>query len=164
MPWVIKIKTTCRLNKSKRFALPHLWTRIHVSTMKQTWRRRRWPRSGVIDVEHLRRALFNVITLDLGQCLTASTRCSRDENGIKSLFLFSIRFVTLLLNHWRHMDYFVDHLGTFLCLDRGSSLAVCGRVRELSDSINNIFNCVLNMNKGPYRCGRTLGWVINDVQ
>ncbi len=33
------------------------------------------------------------------------------------------------------MDYFSDVLSTFLCLDRGSILAVYGRVRELSDFI-----------------------------
>ncbi len=46
------------------------------------------------------------------------------------------------------MDYFVDHLGTFLCLDRGSSLAVYGRVREPSDFIKNILNCVPKMKEG----------------
>ncbi len=46
------------------------------------------------------------------------------------------------------MDHFVDHLGTFLDLESGSSLAVYGRVRELSDSIKNILNCVPKMNEG----------------
>ncbi len=46
------------------------------------------------------------------------------------------------------MDYFVDHLGTFLDLDRVRTLAVYGRVRELSDSNNNILICVLKMNGG----------------
>ncbi len=46
------------------------------------------------------------------------------------------------------MDYFVDHLGNFLCLDRGSTLAVYGRVKELSDFIKNILNCVPKMKYG----------------
>ncbi len=46
------------------------------------------------------------------------------------------------------MDYFVDHLGTFLDLDRVRTLAVYGRVRELLDSIKNILICVLKMNGG----------------
>ncbi len=44
-------------------------------------------------------------------------------------------FEKLQLNPWCHMDYFSDVLSTFLCLDRGSILAVYGRVRELSDFI-----------------------------
>ncbi len=46
------------------------------------------------------------------------------------------------------MDYFTDVLAMFLCVDRGNILAVYGRVRELSDSINNILICVLKMNEG----------------
>ncbi len=46
------------------------------------------------------------------------------------------------------MDYFTDLLATFLDLDRVRSLAVYGRVRELSDSIKNILICVLKMNGG----------------
>uniref|UniRef100_A0A672QSA4 Cytoplasmic polyadenylation element-binding protein 3-like n=1 Tax=Sinocyclocheilus grahami TaxID=75366 RepID=A0A672QSA4_SINGR len=44
--------------------------------------------------------------------------------------------------------YFVDHLGTFLDIERGSYLAVYGRVREPSDFIKNILNCVPKMNEG----------------
>ncbi len=46
------------------------------------------------------------------------------------------------------MDYFNNVLATFLSLDRGSILAVCGRVRELSEFIKNILICVLKMNEG----------------
>ncbi len=46
------------------------------------------------------------------------------------------------------MDYFTDVLATFLCVDRGNILAVYGRVRELSEFIKNILNCVPKMNKG----------------
>uniref|UniRef100_A0A672QQT5 Tetratricopeptide repeat protein 29 n=1 Tax=Sinocyclocheilus grahami TaxID=75366 RepID=A0A672QQT5_SINGR len=51
---------------------------------------------------------------------------------------YSRSFVTLQLNH----------LGTFLDLERGSYLAVYGRVREPSDFIKNILNCVPKMNEG----------------
>ncbi len=46
------------------------------------------------------------------------------------------------------MDYFNDVLTTFLDLDRGSILAVYGRVRELSEFIKNILICVPKMNEG----------------
>ncbi len=46
------------------------------------------------------------------------------------------------------MDYFVDHLGNFLCLDRGSTLAVYGSVKVLTDLIKNILICVPKMNEG----------------
>ncbi len=44
------------------------------------------------------------------------------------------------------MDYFNDVLTTFLCLDRGCTLAVC-RVRELLDFIRNILIWVPKMNE-----------------
>ncbi len=46
------------------------------------------------------------------------------------------------------MDYLNDVFATFLSLDRVSTLAVYGRVRELSEFITNIFICVLKMNEG----------------
>ncbi len=46
------------------------------------------------------------------------------------------------------MDYFNDLIATFLSLDRGSILAVYGRVRELSEFIKNILICVPKMNEG----------------
>ncbi len=52
--------------------------------------------------------------------------------GIKSLFLFSLHkkysrgFIKLQLTDWCHMDYFVDHLGTFLDLDRVRTLLSMG--------------------------------------
>ncbi len=45
------------------------------------------------------------------------------------------------------MDFFVNHLGTFLELDRVRTLAVYGG-SDLSDFIKNILNCVPKMNKG----------------
>ncbi len=42
------------------------------------------------------------------------------------------------------MDYFIDVLATFLCVDR-NILAVYGRVRELSEFIKNILICVPKM-------------------
>ncbi len=45
------------------------------------------------------------------------------------------------------MDCFTDVLAVFLDLDRGSTLAVYGRVRELSDFIKNILICVLKINE-----------------
>ncbi len=45
------------------------------------------------------------------------------------------------------MDYFIDVLATFLCVDRGDILAVYGRVRELSEFIKNILICVPKMNE-----------------
>ncbi len=46
------------------------------------------------------------------------------------------------------MDYFTDILATFLDLDLADYMAVYGRVRELSELIKNILNCVLKMNEG----------------
>ncbi len=46
------------------------------------------------------------------------------------------------------MDYFIDVLATFLDLDRVRTLAVYGRVRELSEFIKNILICVPKMNEG----------------
>ncbi len=46
------------------------------------------------------------------------------------------------------MDYFNDVLATFLCVDRVRTLAVYGRVRELSEFIKNILICVPKMNEG----------------
>ncbi len=46
------------------------------------------------------------------------------------------------------MGYFNDVLTTFLGIKCGSSIAVYGRVRELSDFIENILICVLKMIKG----------------
>ncbi len=60
------------------------------------------------------------------------------------------------------MDYFNDVLATFLSLDRGSILAVYGRVRELSEFIKNILICVPKMNEGLTGLERHKGWVIND--
>ncbi len=57
----------------------------------------------------------------------------------------------------------VDHLGSFLDLDHVRTLAVYGRVRELSDIIKNILICVLEMNGGrSCGSGTTWGWAIND--
>ncbi len=50
------------------------------------------------------------------------------------------------------MDYFINVLATFLCVDCGNIIAVYGRVGELTDSIKNILVCVLKMNKG------LMGW------
>ncbi len=57
-------------------------------------------------------------------------------------------FVKLWLNPWCHVDYFTDLLATFLDLDRVRTLAVYGRVRELTGCIKNILICVLKMNGG----------------
>ncbi len=46
------------------------------------------------------------------------------------------------------MDYFVNVVGTFLDLECGRTLAVYGRVSELSELIKNILICVQKMNKG----------------
>ncbi len=46
------------------------------------------------------------------------------------------------------MDYFNDVLTNLLGLERVSCVAVCGRVRELSEFIKNILICVLKMIKG----------------
>ncbi len=60
---------------------------------------------------------------------------------------YSRSFINLWLNHWCHMDYFIDVLTTFLCVDRVRILAVYGRVRELSEFIKNILICVPKMNE-----------------
>ncbi len=46
------------------------------------------------------------------------------------------------------MDHLIDVSAAFLCLERGSSLAVYGTARKLSDLIKNILICVPKMNKG----------------
>ncbi len=46
------------------------------------------------------------------------------------------------------MVFFNDVLTTFLGLDRGRALAVCGRARELLEYIKNILIFVLKMNEG----------------
>ncbi len=71
---------------------------------------------------------------------------------------YSRSFVKLWLNHWHHMDYFIDVLATFLDLDRVRTLAVYGRVRELSEFIKNILICVPK----SYRFGTTQGWVMTE--
>ncbi len=95
-----------------------------------------------------------------GMCSTSSrwiwiSACATTRlRHVLSLFLFTLRkkysrgFIKLQLTDWCHMDYFVDHLGTFLDLDRVRTLAVYGRVRELSDSNKNILICVPKMNGG----------------
>ncbi len=46
------------------------------------------------------------------------------------------------------MDYFTDLFATFLDVYRVISIAVYGRVRELSECIKNILICVPKMNGG----------------
>ncbi len=48
---------------------------------------------------------------------------------------YSSSFMKLRLNHWCHMDYFNNVLTTFLCLDRGSSLAVYGGLESSQISL-----------------------------
>ncbi len=73
----------------------------------------------------------------ISACATTCLRHALSWTWIKSLFLFSLHkkysrgFIKLQLTDWCHMDHFVDHLGTFLDLDRVRTLAVYGRVREL---------------------------------
>ncbi len=86
-------------------------------------------------VEHVHRALclvFNVIMPDLGQhrCrhMLASWYCCERTSTSDAVETKMWNKLFFLFSFWCHMDYFVDHLGTFLCLDRGSSLAVYGRL------------------------------------
>ncbi len=60
---------------------------------------------------------------------------------------YSRRFIKLQLSTWCHMNYYTDVLAMFLDLDRVMTIAVYGRVRELSDLIKNIIICVPKMNK-----------------
>ncbi len=46
------------------------------------------------------------------------------------------------------MDYFTDLLATFLDIHHVNSIAVYGRVRQLSECIKNILICVPKMNGG----------------
>ncbi len=72
---------------------------------------------------------------------------------LNSLFFFfaykkySRSFITLRLNHWCHMDYFVDVFHTFLGLDSVYYLAVNGTVTSLPVFIQNILNCVPKTNE-----------------
>jgi len=52
------------------------------------------------------------------------------------------------------MDSFTDVLAAFPDLDRVNYIAMCGRVRELSELIKNILICVLKMNRS-YGFGTT---------
>ncbi len=46
------------------------------------------------------------------------------------------------------MDYFTDLLATFVDVDHVNSIAVYGRVRQLSECIENILICGPKMNGG----------------
>jgi len=62
---------------------------------------------------------------------------------------YSRRFITLSLNHWSNINYFNYYVfTTFLGLESGRCIAVCGGLRKLSDFIKNTFICVLKMNGG----------------
>ncbi len=75
---------------------------------------------------------------------------------------YSRSFIKLQLNPWCHMEYFTDVLATLLDLDRGSNLAVYGRVRELSDVFKSILICVPKDERRSYEFGTTWGCEIND--
>ncbi len=60
---------------------------------------------------------------------------------------YSRSFVKLRLNPWCHMDYFTDLLAMFLDVDRDYYIAVYGRIRQLSECIKTILNCVPKTNK-----------------
>ncbi len=108
------------------FSCGRAFTTVHDAS---AWWRKPWSRSSVMTLNTC--LVFNVITLDL------------DLENYFSLFLFSLRkkysrsFVKLQWTDWCHMDYFVDHLGTFLNL--------CSEDERRS-----------------YGFGTTSGWVIND--
>ncbi len=71
-------------------------------------------------------------------------------NKVISVFFahkkYSCSFIKLGLNHWCHMDYFIDVLATgpWTCQLRCS---LC-RVRKLLDFIKNILICVQKLNEG----------------
>ncbi len=79
--------------------------------------------------------------------------CGGDELLNKVSFFFfaykkySLSLVKLQSNPWCHMDYFTDLLATVMDVDRGNYIAVCGRVRELSECIKNILICVPKTNE-----------------
>ncbi len=75
---------------------------------------------------------------------------------------YSHSSITLQLNPWCHMDYFIDVLATFLELGTFQLHCCLWRVRELSDVIKNIFICVSKTNESLTGFGTTWGWVIND--
>ncbi len=56
------------------------------------------------------------------------------------------------------MGYFNDVLATFLDLAPGNSIAVYGRVRELSDSIKKYLNLCFEDERRSYGFGMTWGW------
>ncbi len=59
----------------------------------------------------------------------------------------SCSFIKLRLNHWWHIDYFIDYRFTFLGLEHCSCVAVYA-VKKLSDFIKNTLICVPKMNEG----------------
>ncbi len=76
--------------------------------------------------------------------------------------MYSRSFIKLWLNHWCHMVYFTDVFTTFLCLDRGSTLAVYGRSENSRISLKYLNLCSEDEQRF-YVFGTTWGgWVIND--
>ncbi len=55
------------------------------------------------------------------------------------------------------MDYFTDLLATFLDVECVDYIAVYGKVRELSECIKNILNCVPKMNEAFTKVWNDMG-------
>ncbi len=72
---------------------------------------------------------------------------------------YSSILIKLRLNHWCHIDYFIDVVFTFLCLDRGSSLTVYGGSES---SLVTSLNLCSEDERRSYEFGTTWGCVIND--
>ncbi len=112
-------------------------------------------------------------SLVLPQCCTfADTgirECVSNSNTEEKTFLnkviifvsfvhkkYSHSFIKLQLNHWCHMDYFNNVLTKFLCLKRGSCVAVYGR-SESSQITSKISSFV-------FRRWTKVLWVCNDMR
>ncbi len=88
---------------------------------------------------------------DINACRSLTQK--RRNCWIKSLFLFSLGtnnysrfFITLRLNHWCHMDYFINVLTTFLGLECVSCFAVYTG-SEISRISLKIVICDLKINE-----------------
>ncbi len=70
-------------------------------------------------------------------------------------------FITLLLNHWCHMDYFNDTLTTFLGLEVVVTLLSMQGQKTLGFHQKYLNVCSEDKQRS-YRFGTKWGWVIND--
>ncbi len=85
--------------------------------------------------------VIRLLCVSLAPFWRVSTECKHTKK-------YSRSFVKLQLNPWCHMHYFTDLLAMFLDLGTFQLYCCLCRVRQLSDSIKNIFICAPKTNEG----------------